>query len=142
MAEFRYGPVELYLVGFDGDRPDPSTIAALTDLLDDGLVRLLDFVLISKADDGEVTVTEVEDRTDEYGFGGVELAELGITAEEDILELAEAVPEGSSAMIVALEMVYARRLAESIAASGAVVLSAERIPAPVVNAIMDLADEA
>ena len=72
MAEFRYGPVELYLVGFEGDRPSPDTAAALA----------------------------------------------------------------------ALELVYARRLADKLASSGGVVLSAERIPAPIVNAVMDLAEEA
>ena len=40
--------------------------------------------------------------------------------------------------IAAFELLYARRLA----ASGGVVLSAERIPAPIVNAIMDLAEQA
>jgi len=46
------------------------------------------------------------------------------------------------AAIVALELVYARRLADKLASSGGVVLSAERIPAPIVNAVMDLAEEA
>ena len=50
MAEFRYGPVELYLVGFEGDRPSPDTAAALAELVEGGLVRLLDFVIVSKAE--------------------------------------------------------------------------------------------
>jgi uncharacterized membrane protein len=140
MAEFRYGPVELYLVGFEGERPAPSVIQALVDLMDGGLVRLLDFVIISKSDEGEVTVVEVEDETEEYGFGGIELGAIGIAGDEDIEELAELVPPGGSAALVALELVYARALAEKVAASGAVVLSAERIPAPIVNAIVDAVD--
>ena len=71
-----------------------------------------------------------------------ELAEIGITGEEDIAELVELVEPGSSAAIVALELLYARRLADRLAASGGVVLSAERIPAPIVNAVMDLAEQA
>ncbi|GAA1701956.1 hypothetical protein GCM10009808_19900 [Microbacterium sediminicola] len=142
MADFRYGPVELYLVGLEGDRPSPATIAALADLLEGGLFRLLDFVIVSKSALGEVTVTEIEDETDEYGFGGIELAEIGIAGDEDIAELAELIEPGTSAAVVALELVFARNLAAKLAASGGVVLSTERIPAPVVNAIMDLADEA
>jgi uncharacterized membrane protein len=139
MAEFRYGPVELYLVGFEGERPDPAVVQALVDLLDGGLMRLLDFVIISKSEDGDVEVVEVEDEAELYGLGDVELAEIGIAGEEDIAELAELVPPGGSAALVALEMVYARTLAEKVAASGAVVLSAERIPAPIVNAVLDAA---
>ena len=139
MAEFRYGPVELYLVGFEGDRPDPAVTAALVDLVRGGLVRLLDFVLVSKSEDGDIEIVEVEDETELYGLGEIELAELGIASEEDIAELAELVPPGGSAVIVALEMAYARELASRIAAAGAVVLSAERIPAPIVNAVLDAA---
>lgn len=142
MTEFRYGPVELYLVGFDGDRPSPDTISALADLLEGGLVRLLDFVIVSKSESGDVEVIEIEDQPEEYGFGSIELAEIGITGEEDIAELVELVEPGSSAAIVALELLYARRLSDRLAASGGVVLSAERIPAPIVNAIMDLAEQA
>lgn len=137
MAEFRYGPVELYLVGFEGEAPDPGVLEALGSLVEGGLIRVLDFVLVSKAEDGDITIAEVED--EEFALT---LHEVGIAAEEDILELALLVPEGSSAAIVALELVYARELNEKVAASGAVVLSAQRIPAPIVNAIMDLADEA
>lgn len=137
MVEFRYGPVELYLVGFEGDRPDPGVIAALVEQLEDGLVRLLDFVIVSKSEDGEVTVTEIEDETAAYGFGDIELAEIGLAGDEDIEELAELIEPGASAALVTLELLYARKLASRLAASGAVVLSAERIPAPVVNAILD-----
>ncbi len=127
MAEFEYGPVELHLIGFEGDRPDPSVIEAIVDLIQAGIVRLLDFTIVSKSEDGEVTVTEIEDETEEYGFGGVELAEL--------------IPPGSSAALVALELLWARRLAERFAASGSVILRSERIPAPIVNEVLALAAE-
>ena len=55
MVDFRFGPVELYLVSLDGDRPAPAVIAALTDLVAAGTVNLLDFVVVSKAEDGTVT---------------------------------------------------------------------------------------
>ncbi len=139
MTDFRYGPVELYLVGLDGDRPNLATIGALAELVESGLVRLLDFVLVAKSAEGEVELIEVEDRAEELG---IELAEIGITGEEDIAELAELVEPGTRAAIVALELTYARRLAEKLAESGGVVLSVERIPAPVVNALVELAEQA
>ncbi|GAA3141181.1 hypothetical protein GCM10020255_017810 [Rhodococcus baikonurensis] len=56
---------------------------------------------------------------------------------DDITELAAAIPAGASALLVALELVYQRELAARTAESGAVLLGYERIPAPVVNALMD-----
>lgn len=140
MAHFTYGPVELYLVGFEGDRPDPGVIQALIDLVDGGLVRLLDFVIVSKSDAGEVTVTEVEDDAD-FGFGELEFAELGLSGSDDIDEVAESLEPGQSAALVAFELAYARNLAEKLAASGGVVLRTERIPAPIVNEILDIVEQ-
>ncbi len=139
MVDFRYGPVELYLVGFEGDRPDPGVIRALADLVASGLLRLLDFVVVSKSETGDVDIVEIENASALYGLDDLELAELGIAGEEDILELAELVPEGGTALVVALELAFARTLAENLARAGAVVLSAERIPAPIVNAVIDAA---
>lgn len=34
MTEFEYGPVDLHLVGFEGDRPDPGTLEAIGELIE------------------------------------------------------------------------------------------------------------
>ncbi|CAM3531726.1 DUF6325 domain-containing protein [Occultella aeris] len=137
MTQFTYGPVELYLVGFEGDRPSPGVVSALTELIDNGSVRLLDFVIVSRSESGEITVAEVEDQIDDYGLGDSGLSATGLVAEEDIAEFAELIPPGASAALVALELSWARTLADRLDASGGVVLRTERIPAPIVNAITD-----
>lgn len=141
MAEFTFGPVELYVVGFEGERPSPGVIGALVDLVGQGIVRLLDFVIIAKSEDGRITVTEIEAEAEAYGFVDVEIVAAGIAGDEDIDEVAELIPPGASAALVALELVYARTLAEQVAQSGGVVLRSERIPAPVVNAVLEAAQE-
>ena len=35
MVDFKYGPVELYLVGFEGERPSPGVVGALADRVPD-----------------------------------------------------------------------------------------------------------
>lgn len=137
MTEFRYGPVEYTLVGFEGERPGAAVVDALVDMLNTGYVRLVDLLLISKSDTGEVTVVEVEDDPDGLDLGDIALAASGITGEEDIAAFAELVPPGGSAALIAVELTYQRELASRFAASGAVVLQHERIPAPVVNALID-----
>ena len=134
--EFRYGPVELYLVGMTGSRPAPEVIDALRQQVDAGTVRILDLLTIHRDADGSTTVEEVD-----VGGLGLELAELGVTGDEDVTDLAERVTPGSSAIVVALELLFLRELAGSLAASGASVLSTERIPAPVINALVDAVHE-
>ena len=134
--DFRYGPVELYLVGMTGSRPAPEVIDALRQQVDAGTVRILDLLTIHRDADGSTTVEEVD-----VGEFGLELAELGVTGDEDVIDLAERVTPGSSAIVVALELLFLRELAGSLAASGASVLSTERIPAPVINALVDAVHE-
>ncbi|MFE6733182.1 DUF6325 family protein [Microbacterium sp. NPDC057650] len=137
MTEFRYGPVEYTLVGFEGDRPDAGVVDALAEILATGYLRLVDFLLISKSDAGDVTVVEVEDDPEGLDLGDIALAASGLTGEEDIAEFAELVPPGGSAALIAVELTYARELASRFASSGGVVLRHERVPAPVVNALID-----
>lgn len=137
MVDFRYGPVEFFLVGFEGDRPDPGVIGALADLIERGFVRLLDFVVVSKSQDGEITIVEVDDDDERFGFGDTELSATGIAGDEDVAEFAELIPPGDSAALVALEQTWTRELASKLAASGGVVLASDRVPAPIVNALMD-----
>lgn len=139
MPEFRYGPVELYLVGFDSDQPDAGTFRALADLLATGVVRLLDLVFVSKKDDGEVDVVEVEEGDNPLGLAtGPDPLAGGLVADEDLAELVAPMAAGTSAVVMAIELTFAKTLTEEVARAGGEVLRVERIPAPVVNALVDL----
>lgn len=141
MNDFRFGPAEFYLVGFEGQRPDPATFRALTELIDSGVVRLLDFVVLAKSEAGEVEVLELDGTEDSLGLDDFEPIAAGLAGDEDVEALATAIPPGQSAAIVVLELTYARELAQNLAAAGGQVLRSERVPAPVVNAMMDILDQ-
>jgi uncharacterized membrane protein len=141
MADARYGPVELYLVGFDDDGPDAETFDALTELIEQEVLHLIDLLVIRRAVDGAVDVLEIDD-VDGFGLQVQDLAPTGIVGADDIEDLAASIPPGTAAVLVVVELVYARRLAAGVAASGGVVLRSERIPAPIVNAAVDLAASA
>lgn len=141
MNDFRFGPAEFYLVGFEGERPDPATFGALNDLIESGVVRLLDFVVLTKSAAGEVEILELDSDDGALGLGDFEPIAAGLAGDEDVEALGSAIPPGQSAAIVVLELVYARTLAQKLAAAGGQVLRSERVPAPVVNAMMDILDQ-
>jgi len=136
MAEFEYGPIELYLIGFEGDRLDDGTVEALEELVEGGEIRLLDLVIVSREPDGSVRIVEIDDEGDSYGFSAIELEQTGLVGADDVDDFAPLIPEGMSAAIAAFELVWAKKLASRFAAGGGVVLSTERIPAPVVNELL------
>ncbi|MGR0318781.1 DUF6325 family protein [Agromyces sp. ZXT2-3] len=136
MAAFEYGPVDVYVVSFEGDRLDTATATALGELMVGDEIRLLDLLIVSRGDGGEVTVREYEEFRDEAGFTVVELEASGVIGDEDIDELADTIPPGTSGAIMAVELLWAKKLASAFAESGGEVLQVERIPASVVNEVL------
>ncbi|GAA1059108.1 DUF6325 family protein [Agromyces bracchium] len=136
MTAFEYGPVDVYVVSFEGDRLDEATATALGELMVGDEIRLLDLLIVSRGDDGEVTVREYEEFRDEAGFTVVELEASGIVGDEDIDDLADSIPPGTSGAIMAIELLWAKKIASAFAASGGEVLQVERIPATVVNEVL------
>ncbi|MFE4952378.1 DUF6325 family protein [Leifsonia sp. NPDC056665] len=63
MTEHRFGPVDSHLLGAEGERPVIAALAAIDELLANGLLRLLDQVSVSKDPGGRLAVTELESRT-------------------------------------------------------------------------------
>lgn len=141
MAEFEYGPVDIYLVGFPGEMLDDNTLASLGALMVSDAVRLLDLLIVSRGENGELTIREFEEFRDEYGLTVVELEASGIIGDEDVDELGGAIAPGTSGAILALELVFAKQLASNFAAAGGEVLQVERIPAQVVNEVLAAASD-
>lgn len=140
MPDFRYGPVEIYLIAFDEEEPDPGSRAALKDVFSTGAVRLLDLVAVSKSRGGEVAMLDLR-RRDRLGLKvRLDPATEGLIGEEDLLDLAAPLVRGSSAAVLALELRFELALAERLAPVEAQVLRTARIPAPVVNALLDMYD--
>ena len=139
MADFTYGPVEILLISFDGDRPGAALGEALTDLIADKTITLLDLIFVSRSAEGDLRIVEVEDLPEKAQLPDLALGELGLAGLDDVEELAAELPPGTSAAVLVVELAWARHFASVLAASGGAVLHQERIPAAVVNAVLDAA---
>lgn len=137
MHHHTFGPIELYLIGFDGDHPSPQVIDELEELVRAATIRLLDVLIIQKSSDGSVAIIETDDASSASWLLGLELAAPGVVGEEDVSQFAELVAPDESAVLITIEHTWASRLASRVSASGATLLASERIPAPVVNALLD-----
>ena len=130
-----YGPVELFVIGFDADEPPEGVVAAVAELALEQTVVLLDLVLVRRTEDG-YTIVEIHEFADQYGFPELELKATGLTAEEDVEEVAGRMPVGSSALIIEVEMSWARNFVRAASEAGAELLFSARIPAEVVNEVV------
>jgi len=130
---FTYGPVEFLLIAFETDTVPRSVVEAIEELIEARTIRLLDLVVVSRSPGGEVTAVDIEDVSEEYGFGSIELEATGLAPDEDIQELGADLPPGTSAVLLVIEHRWAKSLAERVAEGGGYLIHSERIPAPVVN---------
>jgi uncharacterized membrane protein len=143
------GPVQMLIVGFQGDKFDGSIMKELDRLKEHDIVRLIDLMFVKKNEDGEIEVAQRSDldadEAQEFGaiigalvgFGaeGEEGAEYGALAgaaeledghvfdDEAVWYLGDAIPDGTAAAVALLEHRWAIPLRDKIAQAGGLTLS-------------------
>ena len=122
------GPIDYLVVEFPGNKFNGDVVPALTALIARGLVRVLDLAFVAKDDDGNVVALEIEDLEgldpalqQIAGF----LADL--VTEDDLLEIAQELPAGSSAAVIVWENTWAARFASAVRESGGEVVATGRL---------------
>jgi len=127
------GPVDVYIIGFPGNKFSGKIAPAIKELVDDGIIRVLDLLFVMKDEDGVVTTLAIEDLDqDGAAFAEISVTEPGSLNDEDADEVSEDLPNGSSALLVAFENVWATRVVSALADADAVLIDSIRIPAEVV----------
>ena len=126
------GPVDYLVVGFPADKADFSGAMAdeLKKLMDAGTVRVLDLVLVTRAEDGTVDVAELREK-DESEVGELRSLEADLSlllAEDDVARVAADLEPGSAAAVLVWENTWAGPLASAIRHSGGELISTGRIP--------------
>ena len=132
------GPIEMLVVKFPGNQFTGEIMPALMEVIDQGIVRVIDLVLVKKDAEGRVTLFELSDlEPDVFGiFSPLVTDVTPLLNEDDAFGLATSLENNSSAGLLLFENVWATRFADAIrAAKGEVVLN-ERIPRKVVEEIV------
>ena len=121
------GPIDFLLLEFDPAKADGSVAAALGDLVDQGIVRLFDFLVIVKADDGSVGALEVS-ALPGGGFDAFVGARSGLLGDDDIEEAGAALHPGRAAALFVYENTWAIPFITAARAADAEVVASARIP--------------
>ena len=137
------GPVDYLVVEFPGSNFNGEILPELVDLVQRGIVKVLDLVLIKKEEDGSFEAFEFDDIED--GVLG-ELRELerelaDVLSEEDVASVAEALEPGSTAGLLVYENLWAAPFASAVRRSGGQLIANGRIPVQALIAAMEADDD-
>lgn len=121
-------PVEYLIIGFDGNEFNGEIAPAIVDLVDSGVIRILDLVFITKDAEGNVTAFEYDELEALLPLGAVTDDSMGLLNDEDVEMAAETLEPNCSAAFLVWEDLWAARFAEAVRGSGGTFLAGERIP--------------
>ena len=133
------GPVEYIVVEFPGNQFNGEIVPALSELVTNGTIRVIDLVFIKKGADGQISSYELSDLAhDEAAIFETLNGEIdNLLNEEDIVIEAEMVQPNSSAAIMVYESVWATRLGKAIIHAKGRLVDHALIPAEIVKAALD-----
>jgi hypothetical protein len=133
------GPVDYLVVEFPGNRMTGEAFPLLIDLVDRGIIRILDLAFIRKDTNGAVTRLSMVDleRMEVLEAALFEGATSGLLGSDDLDEAAEALEPGNAAGVLLYENVWAAPFAAALRRAGAQVVATGRIPIQSLVAALD-----
>ena len=132
------GPVDIYIIGFPGNKFTGRIAPAIMDLVENGTIRVLDLLFVMKDADGVVTSLRAADLDDQgTGFLSIDVAQPGALGHEDAEEVSDDLPSNSAALLIAFENLWAAHVVDALQAADAVLIDSIRIPADVVAAALE-----
>jgi Family of unknown function (DUF6325) len=136
--DIEMGPIDYVLVEWPGKQPEGEIAPHLVDLVDRGLIRILDLAFLVKGEDGSIAAVEITDIGGEVTELAVfEGASSGLLSDEDHEEAGAALEPGTSAALLVYENTWAAPFATAVRRSGGQLVAGGRIPVEDVLAALD-----
>ncbi|MCX5195322.1 DUF6325 family protein [Streptomyces sp. NBC_00249] len=138
------GPIDYLVVEFPGSRLTGEGMPLLVDLVDRGIIRILDLTFLTKQEDGSVRGLALADVT---GDGNLDLTffegvSSGLLGEDDLAEAGSLLAPGDSAAVLLYENLWAAPLAAALRRADARMVASGRVPTQDLIEVLDALDDA
>lgn len=123
------GPIDFIIVGFEGNKFNGGILRSLKEALDKGTIALLGISVLSKDDEGKVSVADVKSAAEELKM---DIADYlpdnnDLIVNDDVNEVAELLKNKSAAGLLVIEHLWAKPLKEAIDRAGGYLVADGRI---------------
>jgi hypothetical protein len=135
------GPIDYAVIEWPGRQPNGEAMPLILDLVDRGIIRLLDIAFLAKDEDGSVAALDVASLNGPgAGFEEFEGASSGLLSQDELEDAASVLGPGTSAAILVWENRWVAPVAVALRRSGAQLVADGRIPVQAILASLDAAE--
>jgi Family of unknown function (DUF6325) len=133
------GPVSYLIVEFPGSKMTGEGFPILVDLVDRGLIRILDLQFVTRDPDGSMRAVELQDidRDGRFDLAVFEGASSGLIDDSDLADASSVIEPGSSAAILIFENRWATPFVQALRRGEAQLVAAGYIPQDTLAAAVD-----
>jgi hypothetical protein len=132
------GPIDYIVLEWPAQQPTGEVAPMILDLVDSGIIRILDIAFLAKGEDGSVGALDLGALNgDAAGFSEFEGASTGLLGQDDLEEAAAALEPGTSAAVLVWENRWAAPVAMALRKSGGQLVASGRIPVQAILASLD-----
>lgn len=137
------GPIDYVVIEWPDRQPTGEVAPLIVDLVEKGIIRVLDLAFIAKGEDGSVTGIEISEVAEQVAeLKAFEGASSGLISGEDTEAAAEALEPGTSAALLVYENCWAGPFAAAVRRSGGQLVANGRIPVQAILAALEEAESA
>jgi hypothetical protein len=133
------GPIDYVVLEWRGQQPTAGEVQPLLlDLVDRGIIRILDIAFVAKDPEGSVSGIELGDLKEAAAaFAEFEGASSGLLGFDDLQEAATALEPDTSAAVIVWENRWAAPVAAALRRSGGQLVASGRIPVQAMLAALE-----
>jgi hypothetical protein len=133
------GPISYMIVEFPENKMTGEGLNVLVDLVDRGVVRVLDLLFVTRDADGSIKAIELQDidNDGELDVAMFEGASSGLLDDSDLADAASVIDPGSSAGVLIFENRWATPFTQALRRGGAELVAAGYIPLDAIEASLD-----
>jgi hypothetical protein len=138
------GPIDFVLIEFPETGLGDDSAQAMLDLVDRGIIRVLDFLLLQQDAGGTTTAQPLGslDPSVVGAFAAFEGATSGLLGDDDVAEAGNAMEPSTLAVLIVFENVWAAAFGAAARKAGGQLIAFDRIPVQAVIAALDALDTA
>jgi hypothetical protein len=133
------GPISYVIVEFPGNKMTGEGFPILLDLVDRGLIRILDLRFVTRSTDGAMHFLDLEDidRNGTFDVAVFDGVSSGLLDESDMADATSVIEPGSSAGILIFENRWATPFTQALRRGNAQLVAAGYIPHDALAASLD-----